>query len=69
MSLSHAEAGAKGWRTEPCPARLELPWGSEGFTCQRPRQWQADTERAHLLHLWRGVIDGRKAEITWQDPP
>lgn len=80
MSLSHAEAGAKGasrvrWREEPCPAELVVgaldhPGAARllgrTFTCQRPQKWAGDRYPGHRLHIWRGEIDGKPAELTWQ---
>lgn len=59
------------WRSEPCPAELVIVADDQAigrtFICQRPQQWNGPLQRAHLVHMYRGVIDGRKVEITWQD--
>jgi hypothetical protein len=73
-----AVACAKGgnavrWHREPCPAVLDF--GGSGqvdmlartFACQRPATWAGDTQRAHLLHIWRGQVDGKRVELSWSD--
>jgi len=84
VSLAHAEAGAKGgssvrWREEPCPAELAIggldhplhvvPPGVRTFPCQRPQKFAGDRYPGHRVHLWRGDIDGKPAELTWRAEP
>jgi len=74
MSLSHAEAGAKGaravrWHAEPCPAefplrllddegRLERP------VCKREQKWAGDRYPGHVQHLWTGEYGGKRIEVA-----
>jgi hypothetical protein len=75
VSLARAEAGAKGgratrWREEPCPAELYVVPDDQQlgrtFTCQRPQKFAGDRYPGHRQHIWRGEIDDKRTEITWQ---
>lgn len=52
---------ARGWHTEPCPARhptLDLG-------CQRPQKWLAQQYPGHRQHVWRGEMAEVRTEVAW----